>query len=115
MTVPERPADLDDHVRWNRAAWNADADAYQARNAATLAAGGSPAWGVWQIPELQLGVLGELAGRTILELGCGGAQLSVALLAPEEVLTGMAAVVLVGRSAPRPVGHPVTTVIRCRL
>jgi SAM-dependent methyltransferase len=79
MTVPERPADLDDHVRWNRAAWNADADAYQARNAATLAAGGSPAWGVWQIPELQLGVLGELAGRTILELGCGGAQLSVAL------------------------------------
>jgi SAM-dependent methyltransferase len=36
------------------------------------------AWGVWQ-PESQLGVLGEVAGRTVLELGCGGAQWSVAL------------------------------------
>jgi SAM-dependent methyltransferase len=97
MTVPEQPeavpadpgagrlrgepapADLEDHVRRNRAAWNADADAYQARNAATLAAGGGMAWGVWQIPESQLGVLGEVAGRTVLELGCGGAQWSVAL------------------------------------
>jgi hypothetical protein len=52
MTVPERPeaalgqpassrsgdeaapANLDDHVRRNRAAWNADTDGYQARNAA---------------------------------------------------------------------------------
>ncbi len=37
------------------------------------------AWGVWQIPESRLGVLGEVAGRIILELGCGGAQWSVAL------------------------------------
>jgi 2-polyprenyl-3-methyl-5-hydroxy-6-metoxy-1,4-benzoquinol methylase len=97
MTVPERPeavpaepaasrpgdkptpANLDDHVRRNRDAWNAEADAYQARNAATLAAGGGMAWGVWHIPESRLGVLGEVAGRTILELGCGGAQWSVAL------------------------------------
>ncbi len=72
MTVPEQPealaadpgagrlrgepapADLEDHVRRNRAARNAGADAYQARNAATLAAGGGMAWGVWQIPESQL-------------------------------------------------------------
>jgi SAM-dependent methyltransferase len=97
MTVPEQPeavpadpapsqaggepapVDIEDHVRRDRAAWNADADAYQARNAATLAAGGGMAWGVWQIPESQLGVLGEVAGRTVLELGCGGAQWSVAL------------------------------------
>src|SRR5919109_360024 len=97
MTVPEQPAavpadpaagravgepaapDLDEHIRRNRAAWNADADACQARNAATLATGGGMAWGVWQIPESQLGVLGEVAGRTVLELGCGGAQWSVTL------------------------------------
>lgn len=72
-------ADVADHIRPNRAAWNADADAYQARNAPTLAAAGGMGWGVWQIPESQLGVLGEIAGRTILELGCGGGQWSVAL------------------------------------
>jgi SAM-dependent methyltransferase len=82
MTMPEQPEAVvasEDHVRRNRAAWNADADAYQARNAATLAAGGGMAWGVWQIPESRLGILGEVAGRTVLELGCGGARWSVAL------------------------------------
>jgi SAM-dependent methyltransferase len=97
MTVPQQPAgtpaqpaadqprmeparaDVADHVRRNRAAWNADADAYQARNAATLAAAGGMGWGVWQLPESQLRVLGEVAGRAILELGCGGGQWSVAL------------------------------------
>jgi len=75
----EVPAELDDHVRRNRTAWDADADAYQARNAATLIAGGGTAWGVWQVPESRLRVLGDVAGRDVLELGCGGARWSVAL------------------------------------
>jgi SAM-dependent methyltransferase len=83
MTVPEAPAGAPaggaDHVHRNRAAWDADADAYQARNAATLAAGGGMAWGVWHIPESRLRVLGEVGGRDILEFGCGGARWSVAL------------------------------------
>ncbi len=37
------------------------------------------AWGVWQIPEKELGVLGDVRGRDILELGCGAAQWSIAL------------------------------------
>jgi SAM-dependent methyltransferase len=34
---------------------------------------------VWQIPEVELKVLGEVEGRDALELGCGAAQWSIAL------------------------------------
>jgi SAM-dependent methyltransferase len=62
-----------DHVRKNRAGWNADSDAYQARNSPQL--DHKPlAWGVWALPERELGVLGEIAGKRVLELGCGAAQ-----------------------------------------
>jgi SAM-dependent methyltransferase len=37
------------------------------------------AWGVWQIPEAELQVLGDVRDRDILELGCGAAQWSIAL------------------------------------
>jgi SAM-dependent methyltransferase len=37
------------------------------------------AWGVWQVPESELQVLGEVVNRHILELGCGAAQWSIAL------------------------------------
>jgi SAM-dependent methyltransferase len=70
---------LTDDAAFNRAAWNADADAYQAESGPQLEASGGMAWGVWQIPEADLHVLGEVAGRDILELGCGAAQWSIAL------------------------------------
>ena len=72
-------ADLTDHAAFNRAAWNAKSDAYQAHSGPQLAASGGMAWGVWQIPEAELRVLGDVAGRDILELGCGAAQWSIAL------------------------------------
>lgn len=62
----------------NRAFWDGYSDAYQADHAGQLAIHGA-AWGVWQIPEDELGVLGEVAGRDVLELGCGAAQWSIAL------------------------------------
>jgi SAM-dependent methyltransferase len=34
---------------------------------------------VWQIPEDELQVLGDVAGKNALELGCGGAQWSISL------------------------------------
>jgi SAM-dependent methyltransferase len=34
---------------------------------------------VWQIPEAELEVLGDVAGKDVLELGCGAAQWSIAL------------------------------------
>jgi SAM-dependent methyltransferase len=71
--------DLTPHAASNRAEWNADADAYQARSGPQLAASGGMAWGVWQIPESELKILGDVSGKDILELGCGGAQWSIAL------------------------------------
>jgi SAM-dependent methyltransferase len=72
----------DAHVRVNRRLWNEDADDYQRRNAAQIrsqAFTGHLSWGLWNIPESELGVLGEIAGKDILEFGCGGAQWSTAL------------------------------------
>jgi len=37
------------------------------------------AWGVWQIPEDEIHALGEVAGKDVLELGCGAAQWSIEL------------------------------------
>lgn len=77
--TPLAPDDLPAHVRRNRDSWNTDADAYQARHAPLLAASGGMAWGVWQIPEAELQVLGDVRGKDILEFGCGAAQWSIAL------------------------------------
>jgi SAM-dependent methyltransferase len=38
-----------------------------------------PRWGVWQIPDSELGVLGDVSGKDVLELGCGAAHWSILL------------------------------------
>jgi SAM-dependent methyltransferase len=69
---------VSDHVRHNRAFWDSDADDYQAAHGHAL--GAAPkAWGAFRVPESELRILGDLAGSTVLELGCGGAQWSIAL------------------------------------
>jgi SAM-dependent methyltransferase len=67
---------LSPHARRNRIFWNELSDGYQAAQGRQLAIHGA-AWGVWQIPEEELHVLGEVAGRDTLELGCGAAQWSI--------------------------------------
>ena len=62
-----------DHVRRNRARWDELADSYQAQHGDFIRKT-QPSWGVWQIPESQLGALGEVAGKDVLELGCGAGQ-----------------------------------------
>ena len=74
-----QPSALTDHERRNQASWNADSDAYQERHGAQLAASTGLAWGTWQIPEAELRILGDVAGKDILEFGCGAAQWSIAL------------------------------------
>ena len=66
-----------DHERHNRAFWDADADGYQDAHREQLELG--KVWGVWAIPEAELGVLGDVEGRDILEYGCGAARWSLAL------------------------------------
>lgn len=70
---------LTDHAEANRAAWDDIADGYQRDHGGQLDAAGGAAWGVWQVPESELEVLGDVAGRDVLELGCGAAQWSIAL------------------------------------
>ncbi len=70
--------DAEDPTPKNRRCWNDWSDRYQADHGPQL--GERPlAWGVWGIPEAEVGALGALDGRRVLELGCGGAQWAVAL------------------------------------
>lgn len=62
----------------NRAFWDERSDDYQERHREFIGRG-EPRWGVWQIPEAELGVLGDVAGLDVLELGCGAAQWSILL------------------------------------
>ncbi|HET7045348.1 MAG TPA: class I SAM-dependent methyltransferase [Gaiellaceae bacterium] len=80
-------SELTDHARRNREHWDADAADYQRRNAEHIAAG--EAWGVWQIPEAELGILGEVAGKDVLENGCGAAQWGRALARRGARVTGL--------------------------
>ncbi len=67
------------HAARNRELWDAHSAEYQATHGGQLTASGGAAWGVWQLPESELRVLGEVADRDVLELGCGAAQWSIAL------------------------------------
>jgi SAM-dependent methyltransferase len=68
-----------DHVRMNRRSWNETSDGYQQEHGPQISGRLEPGWGVWQIPERELGILGDVAGRDVLELGCGAAQWSILL------------------------------------
>lgn len=63
------------HVTRNRAAWDALASEYAEPGRRSWS---SPdvAWGVWHVPESRLGVLPEVNGLDVIELGCGTAYVS---------------------------------------
>lgn len=69
---------LTPHARRNRAYWDSQRDEYQARHGEFIGSS-DPRWGIWQISERELGILGDVAGKDVLELGCGGAQWSILL------------------------------------
>ena len=64
----------------NRAFWDARADEYQETHREHIGRP-EPRWGIWQLPESELQVLGDVAGKDVLELGCGAAQWSILLAA----------------------------------
>lgn len=77
------------HGARNRRAWDERSAVYQAAHGPQLAASGGAAWGVWQLPESELRVLGDVRDRDVLELGCGAAQWSIALAARGARVTGL--------------------------
>jgi SAM-dependent methyltransferase len=69
---------LTEHARRNRAFWDSYADEYQAEHDAFIT-NDEIRWGLWQLPDRDLGVLGDVAGLDVLELGCGAAQFGLVL------------------------------------
>jgi SAM-dependent methyltransferase len=80
--------ELSEHARRNRESWDADAEDYQRRHAGAIEHD-APHWGMWQLPESELGALGELDGREVLELGCGAGQFGLSLVRSGARVTGI--------------------------
>jgi len=74
MTAAEYP----DYVARNVAIWTKNNAAYTDRKAAEAWARELD-WGVFGIPEAEVGVLGDVAGLDVVELGCGTAYISAQL------------------------------------
>jgi SAM-dependent methyltransferase len=67
-------AELSEHARRNREHWTELAPEYA--DWARRAWQAEEAWGVWKVPERDLHVVGDVADKDVLELGCGTAYLS---------------------------------------
>src|SRR5262245_56640691 len=78
MSTPEIP--LTPHAATNRAYWEGISNDYERRHAASLEGRHAMSWGLWRIPESALNIFGEVAGKDILEYGCGAARWSIALI-----------------------------------
>src|SRR5690349_30420 len=73
-----RPAGANESVRGNRSWWDAEAPIYRAEHEDHLA--GRLVWGPEGLDEAQAGLLGDLAGRSIVELGAGASDCTAWLL-----------------------------------
>jgi SAM-dependent methyltransferase len=60
----------------NRALWTAANREYTDANAATNWALDEVSWGIWGVDESGLGILGDVRGLDVVELGCGTAYFS---------------------------------------
>ncbi len=63
-----------DYLQQNRTAWNAEAPSYVAMGERAWSS--EPTWGIWGVPEADLQVLPDVAGKDVLEDGCGTAYVS---------------------------------------
>ena len=71
MSEPTQP----DYLNGNIEGWQADAKNYVAAGERAWAS--EPAWGIWQIPDTDVGLLpASMAGKRAIELGCGTAYVS---------------------------------------
>jgi SAM-dependent methyltransferase len=71
----EVPKDLTDHAAKNQEAWAGWAEEY-VPNAERNWATDEIAWGILKVPEAEIQILGDVAGKDVVELGCGTAYVS---------------------------------------
>ena len=67
--------ELSEHARRNQAAWNANAESDHALADRAWAAD-EISWGIWNVPESEVGALPAVDGLDVVELGCGTAYVS---------------------------------------
>jgi len=69
-------SELPEHVRRNRAMWDDWASKFVEAGEKSWAQD-TPTWGIWGVPESQVGLLSDnLVGKDAIELGCGAAYVS---------------------------------------
>jgi SAM-dependent methyltransferase len=69
------PEDLTQHAARNRAVWGAEAANYT-ENAERNWAKEEIDWGILDVPESEVQMIGDVAGKDVVELGCGTAYVS---------------------------------------
>jgi SAM-dependent methyltransferase len=69
------PSDLPEHARRNREHWDRWSEEFYKPGRDNWASD-EPDWGIWNVPERELRVLPDVAGKDVLELGCGTAYWS---------------------------------------
>lgn len=78
------------HVRRNREHWERRSGDYQSWNREQLNTRWDElGWGVWDVPERELRVLGDVAGLDALEYGCGACQSGIKVAALGARVTGL--------------------------
>lgn len=80
--------ELTDHARRNRVYWDRQAVHYMDAGRRAWASD-NPSWGVWSVPESELRVLDDVAGKRVLEAGCGTAYWSAWLARRGAIVTGL--------------------------
>lgn len=70
---------LPDYVALNRQVWTAKNTAYTHGHARNAWAREDVTWGIWGVPEAQLNTLPAVAGKDVIELGCGTAYFGARL------------------------------------
>jgi SAM-dependent methyltransferase len=80
--------DLPEHARRNREEWNANAHDWVDSGRRHWSQD-APTWGAWEVPEEQLGAIGEVDGLDAIELGCGTAYWSAWLARAGARVTGV--------------------------
>lgn len=74
MTERVEPHTELDYLRRNQDAWDVMAADYVESGRRNWSSG--PSWGIWKVPEAELGLLANAAGADVVELGCGTGYIS---------------------------------------
>jgi len=69
-------SDTEDRIERNRAVWTDVNAGFTDADAAVRWAETDLTWGLFRLPESQLGLLGDVRGASVVELGCGTAYVS---------------------------------------